>query len=246
MGRWSGMPQTTRWVVRVLRPWLMLLTKRDWQGAEKLPSAGGYVLAPNHISHLDPFLISHFMVDHGIAPRFLGKHTLFTIPLFGRILTGAEQIPVYRGTGEAAKSLSVAVAAVEAGKVVTIYPEGTITRDPEAWPMTGRTGAVRVALSSGRPLIPMAQWGTQDILWPYSKRLRLFPRKTIHVRIGDPLDLSDLESRELTEDLLHVATERLMDALTALVADIRGELPSGPRVEVREVQRWTSIDPKEN
>ncbi|MFT4189490.1 MAG: lysophospholipid acyltransferase family protein [Aeromicrobium sp.] len=236
MGRWSGMPRTSRWVVRVLRPWLMLLTKRDWQGAEKLPS-GGYVLAPNHLSHLDPLLLSHFMADHGIAPRFLAKSTLFDMPVVGRILAGAEQIPVCRGTGAAAESLRAAVAAVGAGQVVSIYPEGTLTRDPDCWPMTGRTGAVRVALSSGRPLIPLAQWGAQEILWPYGRRLRVLPRKTVHVRVGDPVDLTDFEGRELTEELLHEATERLMDALTALVSDIRGELPSGPRVEVRDVQR---------
>ena len=191
-------PRTLRLIVLFLRPLLMLVTKRDWQGQERLPS-GGYVLAPNHISHLDPFLISHFMVDQGIPPRFLAKDTLMSLPVAGRILRGAEQIPVYRSTGGAAESLRAAIAAVEEGSVVTIYPEGTITRDPAAWPMTGRTGAVRVALATGRPLVPVMQWGPQDVLWPYSKKLRLFPRKTIHVRVGEPIDLSDLECREVSE-----------------------------------------------
>ncbi|WP_229053351.1 1-acyl-sn-glycerol-3-phosphate acyltransferase [Aeromicrobium sp. Leaf350] len=236
MGRWSNMPRMTRWVVRLLHPFLMRVTRRDWRGAEKLPS-GGYVLAPNHISHLDPILISHFMVDHGVTPRFLAKDTLFDVAVVGRILRGAEQIPVYRSTVGAAESLAAATQAVEAGQVVTIYPEGTITRDPALWPMDGRTGAVRVALASGRPLVPLAQWGAQDILWPYSKRLRFFPRKTVHVRVGDPVDLSDLAGQELTEKLLHEATDRLIDALTGLVSDIRGELPTGPRVDVRQLEK---------
>lgn len=237
MGRWSGLPRTVRWVVRILRPLLTVVTKRDWQGAELLPSDGGYVLAPNHISHLDPILISHFMVDHGVTPRFLAKDTLFDVKVIGAIVRTAEQIPVYRSTAGAAESLRAATAAVEAGHVVTIYPEGTITRDRDLWPMSGRTGAVRVALASGRPLVPLAQWGAQDMLWPYSKRLRLLPRRTIHVRVGEPVDLSDLAGQELTEDLLREATTRLTDALTDLLAQIRGERPSGPRVDVHELER---------
>ncbi|MBD8605800.1 1-acyl-sn-glycerol-3-phosphate acyltransferase [Aeromicrobium sp. CFBP 8757] len=229
-------PRAMRLIVLFVRPLLMVLTKRDWQGQEKLPS-GGFVLAPNHISHLDPFLISHFMVDQGISPRFLAKDTLMTLPVGGRILRSAEQIPVYRSTRGAAESLRAAIAAVEAGSVVTIYPEGTITRDPAAWPMSGRTGAVRVALATGRPLVPVMQWGPQDVLWPYSKKLRLFPRKTIHVRVGDPVDLSDLEGRELTEELLDTATNRLIDTLTAMMAEVRGELPSSPRIDVHSLSR---------
>ena len=103
--------------------------------------------------------------------------------------------------------------------------------------MTGRTGAVRVALATGRPLVPVMQWGPQDVLWPYSKKLRLFPRKTIHVRVGDPVDLSDLEGKELTEQLLDTATTRLMDALTAMMAEVRGELPTTPRIDVHSLSR---------
>ncbi len=231
------MPRTTRVIVAFLRPLFMLVTKRDWQGAEKLPRGTGYVLAPNHNSHLDPFLISHFMVDHGITPRFLAKDSLMTLPVAGWILRSAEQIPVRRRTADARNALAPAEDAVRAGGVVTIYPEGTLTRDPAAWPMSGYTGAVRVAMSTGVPLVPMMQSGAQDILWPYSKRLRLFPRKTIHVRIGDPIDLSDLEGQELTEKLLHTATDRLMDTLTAMMAEVRGELPSTPRIDAHTVRK---------
>ena len=232
-------PRTMRVIVFFLRPLLMVFTKRDWQGQDKLPD-GGFVLAPNHISHLDPFLISHFMVDQGISPRFLAKDTLMTLPVGGRIMRSAEQIPVYRSTEGAVESLRAAIAAVESGSVVTIYPEGTITRDPAAWPMSGRTGAVRVALATGRPLVPVMQWGPQDILWPYTKKVRLFPRKTIHVRVGDPLDLADFEGRELTEELLRDATNRLMDVLTAMMSEVRGELPSTPRIDVHSLSRARS------
>ena len=231
------LPRTTRIIVFILRPVLQVLTKRDWQGAEKLPRSGGYVLAPNHLSHVDPFLISHFMVDHGITPRFMAKDTLMTAPVVGAILRSAEQIPVRRRTANAKDALAPAEAAVRAGGVVTIYPEGTITRDPAAWPMSGYTGAVRVALAAGVPLVPMMQWGPQEILWPYSKRPHLLPRKTIHIRIGDPIDLSDLEGQELTDKLLRTATDRLMDTLTAMMAEVRGELPSTPRIDVHTVRK---------
>ena len=99
--------------------------------------------------------------------------------------------------------------------------------------MSGRTGAVRVALATGRPVVPVAQWGPQAILWPYTKVPKLFPRKTMHVHVGDLLDLSDLEGHELTEEVVNAATDRLMDVLTAMLAEIRGELPTGPRIDVR-------------
>jgi 1-acyl-sn-glycerol-3-phosphate acyltransferase len=242
----SFLPRTTRVIVFILRPLLMLITKRDWQGAEKLPRSGGYVLAPNHISHVDPFLISHFMVDHGVTPRFMAKDTLMTAPVVGAILRSAEQIPVRRRTANAKDALGPAEAAVRAGRVVTIYPEGTITRDPAAWPMSGYTGAVRVALAAGVPLVPMMQWGPQEILWPYTKRPHLLPRKTIHIRIGDPIDLSDLEGQELTEKLLRTATDRLMDTLTAMMAEVRGELPSTPRIDVHTVRKHQKHQKKES
>lgn len=233
----SGLPRTTRVIVLIVRPLLMLFTKRDWQGVEKLPRGTGYVLAPNHNSHLDPFVISHFMVDHGITPRFLAKDSLLTTPFIGWIMRTAEQIPVRRRTATARDSLGPAQEAVARGGVVTIYPEGTLTRDPAGWPMSGYTGAVRVALKAGVPLVPMMQWGAQEILWPYTKVPKLLPRKTMHVRIGDPIDLSDFEGQELTEKTLHEATDRLMDTLTAMMAEVRGELPSTPRIDVHTVRK---------
>ncbi|KQY58837.1 glycerol acyltransferase [Aeromicrobium sp. Root495] len=238
------LPRTTRWIVRFLRPIFMVTTKRDWRDVDKFPE-GGFVLAPNHVSHLDPFLFSHFLVDQGIAPRFLAKDTLFNIKGIGKILRGAEQIPVYRSSQGAADSLRAAERMVLDGGVVIIYPEGTITRDPDGWPMTGRTGAVRVALATGKPLVPVVQWGPQAILWPYTKVPKVFPRKTMHMRVGDPVDLSDLADQELTEKVLHEATDRLMDRLTAMLADVRGELPSGPRLDVHTLKHRTNYKPKE-
>ena len=76
-----------------------------------------------------------------------------------------------------------------------VYPEGTITRDPDLWPMTGKSGAARIALATGCPVIPVGQWGAHQLLAPYSKKPDLFPRKKIIVLAGDPVDLSDLLDR---------------------------------------------------
>ncbi|SKB03783.1 lysophospholipid acyltransferase family protein [Aeromicrobium choanae] len=236
MSRTRPLPPVLRVVVWVLRPLFMVVTKRDWRGDEHLPTSGGFVLAPNHLSYIDPFLFGHWLVDHDIPPRFLVKDPLFAVPVIGRLLRRAEQIPVYRGTGAAADSLRAAIDAVESGSIVAIYPEGTMTRDPAAWPMSGRDGAVRTAHAAGVPLVPVAQWGPQEIMWPYRREFRPFPRKTIHVRVGAPIDLSDL-GESPTQEQIHAATERLMDEITALQAQIRGESPTTPRIDVRTLKK---------
>ena len=239
-------PRAIRWFAFVVRPLLMVLTKRDWQGAEHLPTDGGYVLAPNHLSHLDPVLFGHFQFDHGIAPRYLAKDALFEVPGLGRLMRAARQVPVYRTSpGAAAESVRAACEAVAAGEAITVYPEGTITRDPDLWPMTGRTGAVRVALTTGRPLVPVLQWGPQDILWPYSKRPRIFPRTTYRVRVGPSIDLSDLAGRPVTDDVLATATDRLMNTLTDMMSELRGRTPTAPRLDVRTLRARHTDDGRE-
>lgn len=236
MSRPNDVPPLLRVIIWVLRPILMIVTKRDWRGAENLPQSGGYVVAANHLSYVDPFTFGHWMVDHGITPRFLVKDTLFAVPVIGAILRKVRQIPVYRGTGAAVDSLRAAIDVVREGGIIGIYPEGTMTRDPAGWPMSGRTGAVRTAFEAGVPLVPVAQWGPQSIMWPYRREFRLFPRKTMNVRVGAPIDLSYLGENP-TEEELHVAADRLMDAITALQSQIRGELPATPRIDVRTLKR---------
>lgn len=236
MSRTAQLPLVLKVVVGFLRPIFRVVMKQDWRGAEHLPRDGGYVLAPNHLSYLDPFVLGHWMVDQGITPRYLVKDPLFSVPVIGALLRAAKQIPVYRGTGRAVDSLRAAIDTVDAGGVATIYPEGTMTRDPEGWPMTGRDGAVRTAIETGAPLLPVAQWGPQAIIWPYRREFRLFPRKTMHIRVGAPLDLSDLGDRP-SDEQVHAATERLMDALTTMQAEIRGEQPTSPRIDVRTLKK---------
>jgi 1-acyl-sn-glycerol-3-phosphate acyltransferase len=208
--------------IAILEPLLVLFTRRRWIDGEKIPATGGCVVAANHISHLDPLTFAHFLYGYGRLVRFLAKAGVFDVPVVGTIVRSAKQIPVYRMSTDAQVAFRAAVAAVEDGECVAVYPEGTITREPDMWPMRGKTGAARIALSSGVPVIPIAQWGAQDILWPYSKNPKLFPRKTITMKAGDPVDLDDLRGQPITPAVLREATERIMVAITALLEDIRG------------------------
>jgi 1-acyl-sn-glycerol-3-phosphate acyltransferase len=209
----------------ILRPPLMAVTRRDWSGAENLPTDAGYVVCPNHISHVDPLVFAHFLFDNGHVPLFLGKVEAFNVPVVGAILRGAEQIPVYRETGQASGAYRAAVAAVEDGRCVAIYPEGTLTRDPDLWPMRGKTGAARVALQTRCPVIPVAQWGPQRILGPYATWPDLFPLKTMQVRAGAPVPLEDLYDQAMTRQVLARATARIMRAIAAELQVLRGGTP---------------------
>lgn len=217
----------------IVEPLLRLLTRQRWIDGEKIPAQGGCVVAGNHVSHIDPLTFAHFVYGHGRIIRFLAKAEVLEVPVIGRLIRATGQIPVYRMTADAAQAFRAAVAAVGDGKCVVVYPEGTISREPDLWPMVGKTGAARIALSTHVPVIPVAQWGPQDILAPYASRLRLFPRKTMVVKAGDPVDLEDLRGRELTPDVLREATERIMDAITRLLEDIRGERAPAERYDPR-------------
>jgi 1-acyl-sn-glycerol-3-phosphate acyltransferase len=219
--------------VAIVKPLLLLFTRRRWIDGHKVPAEGGCILVANHVSHLDPLTFAHFAYDHGRLPRFLAKSEVFGVPLVGTIVRSAGQIPVYRLTTDASQAFRAAVDAVDHGEAVVVYPEGTITRDPGLWPMTGKSGAARIALSTGAPVVPVAQWGANHILAPYAKKPRLLPRKTISMKAGDPVDLDDLRGQPLTPAVLREATERIMDALTVLLADLREEEPPATRFDPR-------------
>ncbi|HEU4674783.1 MAG TPA: lysophospholipid acyltransferase family protein [Motilibacteraceae bacterium] len=233
-GRDAGRPRAGFWyrfAIYVLKPLLTVFTRRDWHGAENLPRTGGMVLVANHISHLDALTLAHFLYDNGLLPRFLAKAAVFDVPFVGRVVRGAEQIPVYRESQDAALAYEAAVAAVRRGECVVVYPEATLTRDPDLWPMRGKTGAARIALATGAPVVPVAQWGVQEVLAPYSNRPHLLPPRTVHVLAAPPVDLSGLPDGEPTAEVLAEATDRIMAALTAAVAQLRGQTPPAVRFD---------------
>lgn len=213
-------------VVWILNEVLRRVSKRQWQGQHKIPRTGGVVFVVNHISNLDPIVFGQYLAYAGRYPHYLGKASLFKIPIVGRIIAASGQIPVERGTHNAVQALSHAIRAVQEGRSITVYPEGTITLDPDLWPMRGKTGAARIALETGAPVIPVGTWGAQDIMGAKQLRFpKLIPRQTLRVKAGDPVDLDDLRAEPVTPAVLQLATERIMAAITALVADLRGEEP---------------------
>jgi 1-acyl-sn-glycerol-3-phosphate acyltransferase len=222
-----------RIVARLVRPLLFAVTRPDWHGAEHLPTDRGFIAAANHMTNVDPLTFAHYLYDSGAAPRILAKSSLFGIPVVGPVLTATGQIPVYRNTAKAGDSLRAAVEAIEAGECVAVFPEGTLTRDPDLWPMVGKTGVARLALTTRAPVIPIAQWGAQDLLGRYQKVLKPFPRKKVTVVAGPPVRLDDLYGRPLDAATLREATERVMAAITTLLEGIRGGQAPAVRFDVR-------------
>lgn len=209
--------------IAVVKPTLLTISKRNWIGGENIPATGGCVLAVNHISKIDPLTLSYFVYNHGRIVRFLAKDGLWNVPVLKNIMDNAKQIPVPRMSGGAAGAVSAAVEAVRAGECVGLYVEGSITRDPDGWPMRGKTGAAHIALATGCPVIPIGQWGAQDILPAYSLRPSVFPRHTTSAMAGEPVDLSEFKDQPLTSEVLHAATDTIMEAVTGLVEALRGE-----------------------
>jgi 1-acyl-sn-glycerol-3-phosphate acyltransferase len=215
-------------VAGIVRPVMNLMMNKKWEGLEKLP-AGGFIAAPNHCTEIDPLVIGHMLYNQKRMPHFLAKGGLFKVPVLGAVLRATKQIPVERSTAGANRSLNVAKEVVDEGGAIVIYPEGTLTRDPELWPMKGHTGAARMALESGIPVVPMAHWGAHQVFPRYAKRFHLFPRRTSRVIVGDPVDLSAFEGRPLDKATLTAATGVIMDAITGLLATLRSEQPPAER-----------------
>jgi 1-acyl-sn-glycerol-3-phosphate acyltransferase len=222
----------------LLKPPLVLFFKRDWRGMENVPEDGGFITVVNHNSAIDPLSYAHFQYNTGRVPRFLAKKSLFEKGFVGAAMRGTEQIPVHRESADAIGAFRSAVAAIRKGECVAFYPEGTLTRDPRMWPMKGKTGAARVALETRAPVIPVAQWGANLAVPPYPRlnQVRPFPRKTLTVQAGPPVDLSEFYDQEPTVAVLREVTDRIMDAVTAQLSEIRGEKAPSERFEYRKTQ----------
>jgi 1-acyl-sn-glycerol-3-phosphate acyltransferase len=210
----------------VLHPGLRLLIRCRWQGKENIPKTGGIILAPNHMSYVDWATIALFSDGYAHRyPVFMIKSPIFEVKVIGPLMYKFGQLPVYRGRGDAGLVLKQAEQALRDGAAVIVYPEGTATRDPGLWPMVGKTGAARLALTTGAPVIPIAQWGAQYIL-PYgTSKPHLFPRKTVRMVAGPPVDLSGYAGQRLGASTLRAATADIMADITKLLAGIRGETP---------------------
>jgi 1-acyl-sn-glycerol-3-phosphate acyltransferase len=205
-------------------PLMGLMVKFRFHDREKMPPTGAVVITPNHYSNIDPVVIGVATWYLGRLPRFMAKASILRVPVLGWILRKSGQIPVERGgSTRSSAALVAAKELVSKERAVIVYPEGSLTRDPDIWPMRGKSGAVRLALELGIPVVPVAHWGTQNLMARYSKKLNVFPRHTIDVKVGDPVDLSEFAGKPLDNKTLTAATTKVMDAITALLEDLRGE-----------------------
>jgi len=222
----SATPEKSRpsafWpLAAVIVPAVGLFARIEIRGAENLPKQGAYVLAANHNSEFDPLIVAVAVWRLGRAPRFMAKESLFRVPVLGAALKATGMVPVPRASTSANQSMKAAEQIARDGRGVIVYAEGTLTRDPELWPMRGKTGAVRLALAGGLPLIPMAQWGVQQIMPRYGK-LR-FPRRAhVIVEFGPAMDLSSYVATPTQPSTLTAATDAMMNEITAMLSGIRG------------------------
>jgi 1-acyl-sn-glycerol-3-phosphate acyltransferase len=242
--RWEKPGGYLRLCVVTLLPLLHILLPKRWFGLTRLPRHGAAILAVNHISYADPLVIGRFVWDAGRNPRFLAKASLFSIPLIGRVFVGTGQIPVRRGTADADAALRGAVEALNRGEIVIIYPEGTVTRQPDFWPMQAKTGVARLALlAPDVPVIPVGQWGTHEFLNFYARRFRPVPRKHVSISAGAPVPLAEFVGREPSAEVLREMTDRIMWAVTTQVAGLRsGESPAEFFHYVRDGARLPASD----
>lgn len=209
----------------LLKPWLGTWFKWSLEGLENIPKKGPGLLAVNHIAYLDPLAAAYVVDKVGRVPRFLAKAELFDDKKIGWVLKGAKQIRVERGSREAPMALDRAIEAVNKGELVVIFPEGTITTNPDLSPMAAKTGAARLALATGVPITPCALWGTANV-WGKSSKKNWKPRQDIAIRVGESIELTgDPSSAEVW------ATEgaKVMDAIATLVASLRAVVPDRRR-----------------
>jgi 1-acyl-sn-glycerol-3-phosphate acyltransferase len=209
----------------ILRPLIPTLMKLDWHGLEHFPADGGMILAANHLSYADVLALSLFADRAGRYPVFLAKSSLFDVKGLGYLMRELGQLPVHRGQANAALVLKDAEIGLRKGACLMFYPEATVTRDPDQWPMVAKTGAARLALSTGVPVVPVAHWGAQEIL-PYgSFKPHLVPRRRVHILAGPAVDLSAFADQPLTSQTLRAATAVIMADITRLLGELRGAVP---------------------
>jgi 1-acyl-sn-glycerol-3-phosphate acyltransferase len=195
---------------------------------------GPLILAGNHISNFDPFCITLATRRRRLSPRIMATGGLFRAPLIGRVMTAAGHIRVDRGRDTIAHALPEAVAALRAGSVILIYPEGRIGLDPAAWPERARSGLARLALATGAPVVPVATWGSHEVVAYHGRSAMLrtllssiWRRPTVRVHFGAPVDLGGLREGALGH--AQQASDRIMDALTAELALLRKDELRLPR-----------------
>ena len=208
---------------------------------DRLPD-GPVIVVANHTSFADGILLALVGRRLGRSLRLMATGGVFRSGLVGPLARRLGFIPVLRGTDAAAGSLDAAATALEAGEAVGLFPEGRITRDPLHWPERSKTGAVRLAIRTGAPVVPVALVGAQQVVGPTGIGARLLRntvlRPRVRVAVGEPIDvrrLADVTGDEPVDDAtVRRVADEVMTALVSQVAELRGEPaphPSGVPAE---------------
>jgi len=211
----------------VLLPLLKLLFRWRREGAENIPKQGPVIVACNHISYFDPLCHAYMIDRSGRKCRFFAKSELWKNPFLKLVLTHAHQIPVERGSGETGP-VEKAIEWLGKGELVVIYPEATITTNPDLTPMQGKTGVGRVALATGAPVVPIAVWGSHWVR-PKKRKPVMKWRRLITLKAGKPMTFEDLRDRDPAE-AAREATDRVMAELDRLVRELHKSYPEGGAV----------------
>lgn len=195
------------------RPAMAPYAHVEISGIEHVPAEGPVILVANHRSYFDTMVMAMVVARAGRTARFLGKREVFEAPVLGQIAAAFGGIPVSRGTGSDAP-LQAAIAALAAGELVALMPQGTIPRGPAFFDpeLKGRWGAARLAAATGAPVVPVGLWGTEAV-WPRSARvpniLQFTDPPDVRATVGPPVEL---KYKSPDAD-----TRRIMKAITRLL-----------------------------
>ena len=212
-------------IVAIKTLWKYLGLKFDFQGEENIPRKDGAILSINHIGYLDFALAGTAALPAGRYVRFMAKKEIFDNKLAGPLMRGMHHICVDRSNGTS--SFVAALRALRAGEIVGIFPEGTISVSFEIKEL--KSGAVRLAMGAGVPVIPTIVWGSQRIWTKKVKRNLRRNNFPISVKFGEPLYIDKQSDVEAGEKLLR-------ETMLAMLHEVQEKYP-----DAHAGQRWAPV-----
>ncbi|OZG63006.1 1-acyl-sn-glycerol-3-phosphate acyltransferase [Bifidobacterium lemurum] len=213
-------------------------------GLEHVPETGTFITAATHVTMFDVFVPMMSLFHQGRRPRYMAKAEMAKWPLIGKWFQLVGMQPVQRRSGKAKDIVDTSIDIVTSGRPLTVWPEGTVTRDPQKWPMSMKNGVGMIALESSRrlgyqvPLFCAVTWGAASInhWWPW-------PRKNVVMCYDAALDYADLLEgmdgwgEEPPVELADELTRRIRVRMTEIMAEIRGEQPPDGVWDYRTMSR---------
>lgn len=196
-------------------------------GIENVPEDGPFILANTHITQLDVLIPMGCMHNLGRYPRFMAKAEICQWPMIGKWLRALAMQPVQRRSGKALEIEKASINSLVSGQPLSIWPEGTLTRDPDKWPMSFKLGMSVIALTASKklghaiPLIVAVTWGAASI-----RNFCPIPRKNVVLAITPPIQYSDLLEGDWEKPPVERALElnyRVHEAMDEVESEIRGE-----------------------